>query len=85
MGEYLQPELHPANTAGSYYNLGQRREPGMEFKAICSCGTANLVRQTCSQEYMLYYSSFPLFLLKGLEQRLNEALHLILSDDKVGK
>ena len=26
-----------------------------------------------------------LFLLKGLEQRLNEALHLILSDDKVGK
>lgn len=30
-------------------------------------------------------SLYSLFLLKGLEQRLNEALHLILSDDQVGK
>ena len=64
----------------------------MEFKArkISNCGTANLIlfpslKPVVKNISCISLSLSLLFLLKELEQRLKEVLHLILNDDQVGK
>ena len=79
MGEHLQPKLHPTSVAGSYVaNVHLTNCP--PFLA--------LRKRTYSQVKSIAFSVSLfclLFLLKGLEQKLAEALHSILNDDKQGE
>ena len=92
MGEHLQPELHPAGATGSFIAgvhltplLHEGRGRGPAIKSVTYSLSPFFLSFLSLFSLHFSFSAVLLLLLKGLEQKVAEAMHSILNDDKQGE